>query len=141
MNEITVNREALIDAKADELQVALTEWAFENAILQAGECLSFSLRIERVPVVSRNKSGDAMQVSEFFSKSRMLIHGVPHKFAVRINHCLSYGDWFGRGSFTVVDFVSQHTESEISRTPNLGQASMHHIKRLLLEAGLKFKEE
>lgn len=54
--EVAMANQSLLNSKAAELQAQLTQWALENRVLDAGEEIVFSLRVEQKDFVYRDVS-------------------------------------------------------------------------------------
>lgn len=137
---VDVSREVVITAKVNELQLQLEEWAKNSAILNPGECIMFSLRIEGMPTVVQDTSGDlwGMHAGKFFDKRRLKKHGVHHSMASRINNAI-HND--GAQMMTMRDFLAKYSRRDFRIMPNLAQKSVEEMMRILAEAGMTLKEE
>ena len=84
-------RDELINGMATALRADLETWAREKNILQPGERLAFSLRVEQIPTIVRE--GDDMnyldmRAVEFFTYERFLAIGVHRQTATRYSRAV-----------------------------------------------------
>lgn len=142
-------RDQLVTERANTIQQELEVWASNNSILQPGERLVFSLRIEGVPTVVRDNAEDPLELSvaDFFKDTKRLREvGVPEHNRPRlvnavINEC-SYA--FGGGkegkdatNTTLREFLDARPDAKsMLRSPNFGRKCLREFVRILEAAGI-----
>jgi hypothetical protein len=141
-------RDQLISDKAQVIQQELKAWVKENSILQPGERLAFSLRVEICPTVVNDVDNKLLELSvaEFFSKSRLHAYGVPEKSLARLintikNDCTEWQYGFRKhsGDVTVREFLAKNPDvAAMLRIPNFGIKSLQEFLKVVKVAGLPF---
>ena len=131
----------MIEEKAIELQQQLEEWVKENALLQVGERLAFSLQIEGIPLVvhDRNASYWDMKPDEFFSVDRVVSFGLSHSNATRIHRVMHYlmAPYYDPPApfNTMRDFITYCNVRRLLNEPNMGPKNLREIIRILEQSG------
>ncbi len=141
-------RDKLITERANAIQQELEAWAEETSILQPGERLTFSLRIERTATVVRDVGKDPLElsVSDFFTAKRLREAGVPKESHVRlinsvVNDC-SYR--FGSGeegktasNTTLREFLDARPDAKhMLRVPYFGKVCLKGFVQVLEASGI-----
>jgi hypothetical protein len=147
-------RDQLISDKAKTVQEELETWAKENSILQPGERIVFSIRIELIPTVIEekqlvkspfdvpNKYLDMLAL-EFFLRDNLKDLGVQKdSMATRIVTCIRYEIDFtykeNARSVTLREFLKNIDASQLVRLPNFGRHSLESFATALRNAGIEF---
>ena len=146
-------RADMLATKTRQVQEELATWAKENGILDPGEQLMFSLKIEAVPTVVHDSQDKKdvpvsleMEAEDFFTRSRILheatrlgytvatvtrISGVIQK-EIQRSKSIS-----GNDKYSMLDFLKDFPdEQQILRLLGIGRKSAHLVSEILRNSNL-----
>jgi hypothetical protein len=142
---VAMHDSTLIDTKAAELKEELERWVRKNRVLGPGECLVFTLRVDKRPLVEQDGVEEnywLMSPRKFFSKARLIAVGAPKGIATRAHNaaCNVSADSEHTGPViygTMHEFVSQNsTVRDFAKLKNAGKVCAPYMLEALKSAGL-----
>lgn len=141
-------RTDIIATKTKQVQQELAEWAKEKGVLDSGEQLVFTLRVESIPTVICSsedvQSLLKMKAEDFFSRERLEVRGDARDMANRArNAVLREIGILKREShkniYLVSDFLQDcQFKSAIERCRKLGKKGENLLIATIKKAGLPF---
>ncbi len=150
MTDVEVIRDRAVADKISELQGLLEVWAKETNILQPGERIVFSLRVEGVPLAVHDTEEGLwdMPAVQFFNPKRLVSHGVYYATAVRIYNSIRNEEFDHKRKSppdeslkTMRSFLAKYTKRALRRFGNMGPKSVNEMERVLKEVGMVLRED
>lgn len=137
-------RNKLITDKVQALQQELETWATKQGLLEPGERIIFTMRIEKASLVAYMDIDQlySMEAREFFSISRICSFGATHQLAARIAHyIMDETCCYSRGEIerckSMREFLAENPSSaHLLRIPNLGRICVKQMMHMMRECGL-----